>query len=234
MADNAAMVPGKVPPTPEGPATHYELFAGLRDAAVSFLVTGATALTLHGVPRLTPDIDLVVEPDPANLQRLRRLLAAWGYAETAGPGAGPAPAPTSTGPLVHRFRHPAAALEQIDVVEPVPQSFGGLRDRATVVALVDLDIPVLGAADLQALKGPAGPAPDLAGFAGLATLASLQAGESGSADDTAREQIRKFSRWSVAARLDWLLAAARLSKGLAPEARPMTRGLVRRRGWYGR
>jgi CheY-like chemotaxis protein len=226
------MTPGEAHPTAAGPATHYELFAGLRAAAVSFLVTGATALTLHGVPRLTPDIDLVVEPEAANRERLRRLLAAWGYGEADGT----APAPTSAGPLVRRFRHPAAALEQIDVVEPGPAAFAGLRNRAAVVALVDLDIPVLGAADLRALKGPAGPAPDPAGVAGLATLAALQAGEQGQgrAEDTAREQIRKFSRWSVAARLDWLLAAARLSKGLAPEAKPMTRGLVRRRGWYGR
>ena len=53
-----------------GPGTHYELFAGMRNAGVSYLVTGATALTLHGVPRLTPDVDLAVDPDPANLERL--------------------------------------------------------------------------------------------------------------------------------------------------------------------
>jgi hypothetical protein len=64
-----------------GPATHYELFAGLRDGGVTYLVTGATALVLHGVPRLTPDIDLAVDPHPANLERLERLLAAWGYVE---------------------------------------------------------------------------------------------------------------------------------------------------------
>ena len=56
------------PPLTEGPATHYALFAGLRDAGVAFLLTGATALTLHGVPRLTNDIDLVVDPGPANLE----------------------------------------------------------------------------------------------------------------------------------------------------------------------
>jgi hypothetical protein len=81
---------------------------------------------------------------------------------------------------------------------------------------------------IQALKERGGSATDLEDAAGLRVLASIRSGETGSDTDTRREQIRKFSRWSVAARLDWLLAAARLALGLSPEARPMTRGLVRR------
>ena len=70
-------------PCASGPATHYELFAGLRDNGVAYLVTGAAALVLHGVPRLTPDVDLAVDPAPANFKRLERLLAVWGYGEAA-------------------------------------------------------------------------------------------------------------------------------------------------------
>ena len=205
-----------------GPANHYELFAGLRDAGVAYLVTGATALALHGVPRLTPDVDLVVDPEPANLERLGRLLAAWGYAEP--------PAPATGNPAVRRFSHPRSALGALDIVAVPAEAFARLRAGAAVATLVDVGIPVVGAADLQALKGHGGEA-DREDAAALRVLASVRAGETGGEEDTRREQIRKFSRWSVAARLDWLLAAARLSRGLSPEARPMTRGLVRRRGW---
>ena len=219
---------GPTPPTRGGPATHYELFAGLRDAGVGFLVAGATALTLHGVPRLTPAVDLVVDSLPANLERLGLLLSAWGYGEAR------AAAPAAAGDAVRRFRHPQAALEAIDAVPLPPGSFVRLRAGATVTTLVDVAIPVVGAADLRALAQGSGGGIDREGVDGLKVLASIQAGDAGSEPDTLREQIRKFSRWSVAARLDWLLAAARLSKGLSPEAKPMTRGLVRRRGWYGR
>lgn len=224
MADNAGMVPpeSRTRRAP-GPATHYEFFAGLRAAGVVYLVTGATALTLHGVPRLTPDIDLAVDPDPANLERLERLLAGWGYGETA-----PADAP------VRRFRNPSLALDEVDIVLPIPAGFAHLQTGKTLVTLVDVGIPLVGAADLLALKGGAGPTAVSGDAAGLETLASLRAGDAGSDTDTRREQIRKFSRWSVAARCDWLLAAARLSKGLSPEAKPMTRGLIRRNPWYGR
>ena len=212
-------------PVASGPATHYELFTGLRDSGVAYLVTGAVALTLHGVPRLTPDVDLVVDPNPANLGRLVRLLAAWGYAETA-------PATTTVrGAAVRRFRHARSALGEIDIVTPAPEEFLAQQESSTLVTLVDVGIPLVGAAGLRTLKEKSGAAADRDDAAGLDTLASIRAGEQGGDDETLREQIRKFSRWSVAARLDWLLSAARLSRGLSPEAKPMTRGLVRRNPW---
>ena len=214
-------------PCAAGPATHYELFAGLRDSGVAYLATGATALVLHGVPRLTPDIDLAVDAGPSNLERLRRLLAAWGYGE-------PASRDTADPDVaVRRFRHPSSALGAIDVIRVSPEAFTRLRDGAVVATLVDVGIPVVGAADLLALKEGSRVGTDREDADALRVLASIQSGEGGSDTDTRREQIRKFSRWSVAARLDWLLAAARLARGMSPEARPMTRGLVRRRGWYG-
>jgi len=208
-----------------GPATHYELFAGLRDSGVAYLVTGATALVLHGVPRLTPDVDLAVDPAPANLERLERLLAMWGYGEAV------ATAPAGAVAAVRRFRNPAAALDEIDIALPSPEEFARLQAGADLATLVDLGIPVVGAADLRALRQRSVATSDQEDAAGLAVLAAIRAGEAGSEADTRREQIRKFSRWSIAARLDWLLAAARLAKGLSPEARPMTRGLVRRNPW---
>ena len=215
------------PATGAGPATHYELFAELRGAGVGFLVTGATALVLHGVPRMTPDVDLAIDPDLANVARLERLLASWGYGEASPMAA------ELDGAAIRRFRHPLSALGEIDAVLPAAAEFVRLRDGSATVTLVDLDIPIVGADDLRARKERSGGSADREDAASLRLLASLRAGETGNETDTRREQIRKFSRWSVAARLDWLLAAARLARGMSPEARPMTRGLTRRRGWFG-
>jgi hypothetical protein len=201
------------------------LFAGLRDSGVAYLVTGATALVLHGVPRLTPNVDLAVDPAPANLERLERLLAMWGYGNAV------AAAPAGAVADVRRFRNPSATLDEIDIVLPSLEEFARLQAGADLVTLVDVGIPVVGAADLQALKGGSGAKTDQEDAEGLAVLAAIRAGDTGSDADTRREQIRKFSRWSIAARLDWLLASARLAKGLSPEARAMTRGLVRRNPW---
>jgi hypothetical protein len=214
-----------------GRGTHYELFRGLREAGVRYVVTGAAALVLHGVPRLVPGIELDVDPDPVNLARIARLFTSWGYGEARAGAAG------AGNTAIRRFRHPRAALGEIDVALPSAAGFARLRAGAATAPLVDLEIPFAGADELLARLERTGTPADQEDAASLQLLAALRSGESagtGVDDETRREQIRKFSRWSVAARLDWLLAGARLSKGMAPEARPMTRGLTRRHWFPGR
>lgn len=46
----------------------------LERAGVPHMVTGSLASTFHGEPRATRDIDLVIDPDDASLQRLVDLL----------------------------------------------------------------------------------------------------------------------------------------------------------------
>jgi hypothetical protein len=47
-------------------------------AEVRFLVVGAYALAVHGRPRATGDMDVWVDPTPANAARVMRGLAAFG------------------------------------------------------------------------------------------------------------------------------------------------------------
>lgn len=56
----------------------FDLIAALLDADVRFVVVGAHALAIHGVPRATQDIDLLVDTDTANVLRLWRALAEFG------------------------------------------------------------------------------------------------------------------------------------------------------------
>lgn len=47
-----------------------DLLASLREAEVDFLVFGAVALAFYGHVRGTQDLDVIVDPSPANLRRL--------------------------------------------------------------------------------------------------------------------------------------------------------------------
>ena len=40
----------------------------LRDCGVRFVIVGGTAVILHGVPRTTADLDLVVDMEPSNVR----------------------------------------------------------------------------------------------------------------------------------------------------------------------
>jgi hypothetical protein len=55
-----------------------DLLQLLVDAGARFLVVGAHALAAHGVPRVTGDLDLWIEPLPENAHRVWLALSSFG------------------------------------------------------------------------------------------------------------------------------------------------------------
>jgi hypothetical protein len=55
-----------------------DLLRALSDAEARFLIVGAYALAVHGHPRATGDLDVLVEPTPENAPKVLRALAAFG------------------------------------------------------------------------------------------------------------------------------------------------------------
>lgn len=55
-----------------------DLLVLLADAGVEFVIVGAYALSFHGAPRASGDIDLLVRPTSANASRLYAALARFG------------------------------------------------------------------------------------------------------------------------------------------------------------
>ncbi len=53
-----------------------ELAAALSDASVRYAIVGGVAMNLHGVPRMTYDVDLVVTP--SSYEALERVLLSLG------------------------------------------------------------------------------------------------------------------------------------------------------------
>lgn len=51
-----------------------DVFASLQRHEVEYLVIGGIAAVLHGVPRATFDLDLLIKPTPANASRLLEAL----------------------------------------------------------------------------------------------------------------------------------------------------------------
>jgi hypothetical protein len=49
--------------------------SALHDAGARYLLIGGFAVVLHGAVRTTKDIDLLVDPSPDNVQRLKRALS---------------------------------------------------------------------------------------------------------------------------------------------------------------
>jgi hypothetical protein len=56
----------------------YDLLVALLDGESRFLVVGAHALAVHGVPRGTQDLDVWIDPDASNVERVWCALADFG------------------------------------------------------------------------------------------------------------------------------------------------------------
>lgn len=56
----------------------FELLVAMLDERARFMVVGAHAVAVHGVPRATQDIDLWIDPSQENAERVWRALAAFG------------------------------------------------------------------------------------------------------------------------------------------------------------
>lgn len=54
----------------------------LKDQNVEFLIVGAWAVAFHGRPRYTGDLDLFVHREPANADRMMRVIDAFGFGAT--------------------------------------------------------------------------------------------------------------------------------------------------------
>ena len=65
------------------PPEWAEFIGLLSSHRVRFVVVGAHALAVHGLPRATGDLDLFVEPSRRNAARLGAALAAFGFTALA-------------------------------------------------------------------------------------------------------------------------------------------------------
>ncbi len=55
------------------------IFKELNDLGIDYLVVGGLAVNLHGVPRMTYDIDLMILLQSENILKLVSKLTQWGY-----------------------------------------------------------------------------------------------------------------------------------------------------------
>jgi len=141
-----------------------ELLRRLVAADVRFVLIGGLAINAWGVVRGTKDIDIVADPDPANLGRLAEVaVSAGGQVQkrdafvSSGPG---------IGDLLARGERVEieTTLGHLDVVQGLPgvPSYSELRGRATTAEILGVEVAVCSLEDLRTMKRVAGRTRDLA------------------------------------------------------------------------
>jgi len=139
-----------------------DLLAELVNADARFLVVGAHALGVHGVPRATVDLDIWIDASPANARRVWIALAAFG-----------APLDEleiSEADLIRRdvVAQFGLAPYRIDILTGISGvSFAEAWEERVEAPFADVPVPFIGRAALIRNKRASGRAKDLADLEAL-------------------------------------------------------------------
>lgn len=129
----------------------------LNRVGVRYVLIGGIALIRHGVVRATRDVDVILAPEPENLERLRALIAEW---PATRPDRSPVPNDAvAPGRTIH-LATPHGELDLLPERLP-PLSFAELFARAETRRVDGVEVPICSLADLVALKRIAGRERDL-------------------------------------------------------------------------
>ncbi len=140
-----------------------ELLSGLAEAGAKFVLVGGLAVNAWGVVRGTKDVDIVVDPEPANLKRIAEIAVAAGGHVQRGEALLGTPlsiaAELASGDQV-AIETDLGRLDVVQGLEGVP-SYAELRSRASEAEVLGVTLAVCSREDLRAMKRAAGRGQDL-------------------------------------------------------------------------
>ena len=158
------------------------IFEALNGSGARYLVVGGLAVVAHGYVRLTADIDIVLDPDPAALRRAITALEALGYRPRA-----PVPFAEFTDPAKRRqwakekgltvfsVFSPGHRATEVDLFLETPFDFDRAYARSARFQLADgVDGTFVGLEDLIEMKRAAARPQDLEDVESLRSLRDSQ------------------------------------------------------------
>lgn len=153
---------------------YEELFEKLNSSNVDYVVVGGVALVLHGVVRLTADLDLMVHLEEANLSKFVKIMNELGYrpkvpvkAEEFVSAKNRAAWINEKNMKVFSFFHPQRPINLVDVFVEEPVDYDLIRSDVVKIMSGSVSIPVVSIKNLIKLKEISGRPQDIADIAAL-------------------------------------------------------------------
>ena len=138
---------------------YEEFFKSLNKKHIDYVVVGGVAFVLHGVVRLTADLDLMVSLDRDNIAKFVDVMDEFGYKPRI---------PVKAAELldsqkrdywlkeknmkVFSFYHPHQAISLIDIFIYEPVDYKEMKDHSVKMKIGNLFIPVASIDDLIKMK----------------------------------------------------------------------------------
>lgn len=157
-----------------------DIFQKLNKAKVKYLVAGGVAVNLHGYPRFTGDLDILVLLDDKNIEKLDSVMKEMKYSERL-------PVPIDIlkdnkkvkqllkekGLMAYTFNPPKGSLLQIDIIIDESLKFEEMAARKIVKRIDGVSIPVVAIEDLIKMKKKSNRNQDVSDVSALSKLKSL-------------------------------------------------------------
>ena len=156
---------------------YEEIFRELNRKRIDYVVVGGVAVVMHGVVRLTADLDLMVHLEEKNLTKFVEVMNELGYKPKV-----PVKAESFIDPenrrmwieeknmKVFSFYHPKKGIMLIDIFINEPVSYNKIRKDAVKMKIGNLLIPTVSIEDLIKLKEISGRPQDIADIEALKRL----------------------------------------------------------------
>ena len=145
------------------------IFKELNKQKIDYLVVGGLAVNLHGVPRMTYDIDIMILLEAKNVRELITKLTNWGYRPKVPINPMELADETKRNSWVQEkgmkavnFYSDKLPIGEIDIVFDSPISYIELKSRAVMIELEREKIPTVSIHDLIKLKQKSGRKQDIA------------------------------------------------------------------------
>lgn len=147
---------------------YKEIFRGLNQADIDYLVVGGLAVNFHGIPRMTYDLDLMILMESNNILKMVDQLTQWGYRPRAPVDARDLADKNKRESWVEEkrmkafsFANPSSPIGEIDLVIESPIPYEQMKSRAIFIRVEDVAIPVIALDDLVRVKKESGRQQDL-------------------------------------------------------------------------
>ena len=138
---------------------YLAIFKGFNDAGIKYLVVGGLAVNLYGVPRMTYDVDLLLDLEDDNVNRFVGLMQEWGFKPKV---------PVAITEFSEKEKredwiknkhmkafnlvNPEWAIKEIDVIIDSPVDYTLGAQHARTMVLQGVPIPIVSIDDLIKMK----------------------------------------------------------------------------------
>ncbi len=135
------------------------IFQQLNEAGIQYIVVGGIAMNLHGLPRFTGDIDILLALDPPNIEKMSILMKEMGYEkrlpvtlEELGDEKHVVQLIKEKNLIAFTFNDPKKPQASVDIIVGESLKFENYKKHQVLIGMWGMHIPVVSIEDLIGMK----------------------------------------------------------------------------------